>query len=64
MQNQIPLFDTEEHQPQAQQRPRSASGPLRGTIQRSADELQASHTDWIQRTSDLKFKRIEKGSTT
>jgi len=64
MQNQIPLFNTEEHQPQAQQRPRPVPGLLRGIIQRGLDELQTTRkNDWIERTSNLKFKRIEKGST-
>ena len=58
MQNQIPLFNTEEHhQPQGQQKPRSTPA-LRGTIQRGLEQLKDSN-NWIQRTSNLKFKRME-----
>jgi len=57
MQNQIPLFDTKEHQTQAHQRPRSTPA-LRGIIQRGLDELKDSDK-WIERTNKLKFKRME-----
>jgi len=56
MHQQIPLFDIEENQPQ--QKPSPASGPLRCLIQRGLDQLK-QHDNWIQRTSDLKFKRLE-----
>ena len=59
MQNQIPLFDTEEHQHQPQRMKKSRTKPaLRGTIQRGLEQLKDSD-NWIKRISKLKFKRLE-----
>ena len=57
MKNQRHLFDAKRHQLQPQQRPRSAPA-LRGLIQRGLEQLKNAD-NWIERTSGLKFKRLE-----